>query len=165
MPWATPYERRSGRRCRVPLAKFGEHVYYKPSGKVTGGNMNVRWLTGVWLGHTRSSSEHVLGTADGVIRAYSVKREDPDRQWSADAIRKLRGSRRPLDPSKLGAHVPVRIRFDHPQQQQQQQQQQQTDAAAEEQQQQRQQEEQQRVRAPLRWRIMKNHPRSVHRGM
>ena len=88
----TPYERRRGRRCRLPLAKFGEHVYDKPLGKPRGGNMEVRSQSRVWLGHTRNSSEHLVGTAEGVVRAHSINRRDPDSQWCAEAIRTLRGS-------------------------------------------------------------------------
>ena len=28
--WRTPYERRKGRRCRLPIAALGEKVWYRP---------------------------------------------------------------------------------------------------------------------------------------
>ena len=46
--------RRRGRRCKQPLACFGELVWYKKTEKGKHSNkMAARWEQGVWLGHTR----------------------------------------------------------------------------------------------------------------
>ena len=119
------------------MVKFGEVVWYKPLGKPIGANMDTRWRRGVWLGHTRSSTEHLLGTADGVVKAYSIKRQDPDQQWNAETIQSMKGLPQQPDPAKPGMHVPGCIRFD-PQEQELQQ-----------------PPQQQRQRAPLRLRITK----------
>ena len=72
------------------------------------------WRQGVWLGHTRSSNEHVIGTPDGVIRAYTVKRLDSQERWDSALLSKVRGTPQQPDPGKPGQRVPIRVNFDPP---------------------------------------------------
>ena len=76
----TAYERRRGRKCKVPLAGFGEKVWYKQirEQKERRDKLATEWKEGVWLGHSRSSNETVIGTTDGVVRAYAIKRQDEE---------------------------------------------------------------------------------------
>ena len=73
----TPYERRWGRQCSSPLARFGETVTYRltpvaahlhPRGK-----LESSWETGLWLGRTTDSNECIIGTSNGVVRTRSIK--------------------------------------------------------------------------------------------
>ena len=52
--------------------------------------MDIWWEKGVWLGHTRDSNETVIGTAEGVVRAYAVKRMPEDERWDKVAIEGMR---------------------------------------------------------------------------
>ena len=112
----TAYERRRGRKCRVPVVIFGEKVWYKELrlGKERRDKFESEWQEGIWLGHSRSCNEHVVGTKEGVVRAYSVKRQDEDQRWSGVWIKAMRGTPQQPDPSKPGLAIPVRVNFDPP---------------------------------------------------
>ena len=70
------YERRRGRKCRIPVVAFGEKVWYKElrAGKERKNKFESEWQEGLWLGHSRESNETIVGTKEGVIRAYAIKR-------------------------------------------------------------------------------------------
>ena len=44
------------------------------------------WKEGIWLGHQRGSNETLIGTSQGVVRAYSIKRREPEQRWDKEAI-------------------------------------------------------------------------------
>ena len=73
----TSYERRRGRACRVPVATFGEKVWYKQirEQKERKDKIESEWHEGLWLGQSRSTNETIVGTAEGVVRAYAVTRD------------------------------------------------------------------------------------------
>ena len=77
------YERRRGRRCRVPIVSFGETVWYK-SRLRDRNTLEVKCEKGVWLGHARDSNETIVGTIDGALRAYAIKRLPEDERWSSE---------------------------------------------------------------------------------
>ena len=109
----TPIERRRGRPCRLPTCIFGECVWYRLIRVGEGGvdKYDSEWRKGVWLGHTRNSNEHVIGTPEGVLRAYSIKRLDSHDRWDKDLIASVRGTPPQPDPSKPGMRVPIRVHF------------------------------------------------------
>ena len=82
----TAYERRRGRRCRLKLATFGEKVWYKAARehKERMYKLETEWKEGTWLGHTRNSNEAIIGTADGAVRAYAVKRQVEEERWKGE---------------------------------------------------------------------------------
>ena len=112
----TPYERRRGRRCQLPVLPFGEKVWYHEAreGKERKEKFTSECKEGIWLGHARNSNEAIIGTKDGVVRAYSIKRQDEDQRWSAEAIKQMRGSPQQPDPKKASIQIPVRVSFDPP---------------------------------------------------
>ena len=112
----TPIERRRGRPCRLPTCIFGECVWYRliRVGESGVDKFDTEWRKGVWLGHTRNSNEHVIGTAEGVLRAYSIKRLDPEERWNKDLIAAVRGTPQQPDPRRQGFRVPIRVSFDEP---------------------------------------------------
>ena len=61
----TAYERRRGRKCRIPVVAFGEKVWYKEirPGKERANKLESEWREGLWLGHSRRSNEAIIGTA------------------------------------------------------------------------------------------------------
>ena len=110
----TPYERRRGRPCRLPIVCFGEKVWYKELrvGKERQNKFDSEWREGLWLGQARSSNESVIGTSHGVVRAYAIKRRDPDSRWSAELIRGLVGTPQQPNPNVPGHRIPIRVNFD-----------------------------------------------------
>ena len=38
------------------------------------------------MGHGRSSNEHIVGTKDGAIRAYSIRRVGEDDRWDSELL-------------------------------------------------------------------------------
>ena len=89
----TPYERRRGRRCNIPAVAFGERVHYKElrEFKRRKNKFETEWRQGVWLGHARSSNDHIIGTTGGAIKAYAIKRQGEDQRWDAVLIKELQG--------------------------------------------------------------------------
>ena len=70
----TAYERRRGRRCRAPVIRFGETIWFKElkPHAAKRDKFNSDWNKGVWMGQARESQESIIGTGDGVVRAYAV---------------------------------------------------------------------------------------------
>ena len=73
----TPYQRQTGRACRSEVIPFGEQVLYKQSKKSgeTKNIMDVKWRDGIWLGCAMSSQAVLIGTDEGVAKAWTVRRE------------------------------------------------------------------------------------------
>ena len=73
----TAWERQKGRKCRIEVVPIGESVWYKmlkESGEKKA-MLESDWEDGVWLGHSRISSEVLVGTKQGVVRAWAIKRK------------------------------------------------------------------------------------------
>ena len=85
---------------------FGEKVWYKEirPGKERANKLESEWREGLWLGHSRRSNEAIIGTREGVVRAYAVKRMDEGRQVS------------PRNEGDPAAARPVTPRVGHPDQ-------------------------------------------------
>ena len=112
----TPFERRRGRRCRIPMVPFGEKVYYKEirETKDRVNKFQSEWKEGVWLGHARGSNEVIVGTGQGVVRAFSVKRFPEDERWNKDDIENMQGTPQRPNPAKPGLNIPIKVNFDPP---------------------------------------------------
>ena len=106
----TTYERRRGRKCRIPVVAFGEKVWYKEirRGKERANKLESEWREGLWLGHSRRSNEAIIGTREGVVRAYAVKRMDEESRWGRQVP--------PGDEGDPAAARPVTPRVGHPDQ-------------------------------------------------
>ena len=71
------------------MVPFGERVSFlrrDPSSN----KVDVRFSTGVWLGHARSSNEHWIGTPEGVTLLPAVRRLATEEAWSGVALRAMR---------------------------------------------------------------------------
>ena len=113
----TSYERRRGRAYRVPVATFGKKVWYKQirEQKERKDKIESEWYKGQWLGQNRSTNQTIVGTAEGVVRAYATRRQDADERWKGDLIKKLQGTLTRPDPNRWQLMIPIRVRFDPPQ--------------------------------------------------
>ena len=62
---------KKGRKCNLEVVPFGEKVFYKKLNQTASAMNSLKstWREGVWLGHARGSSEALIGTDDGVVRA------------------------------------------------------------------------------------------------
>ena len=112
----TAFERRRGRKCNVSTVPFGEVVNYKEirEGKEHVNKMDTEWKEGVWLGHARGSNEILVGTRDGVVRAYSVIRKPEGERWNRVLLQEMQGTPQQPDPNKQSEVIPIKIRFDPP---------------------------------------------------
>ena len=70
----------------------------------------TEWFQGVWLGPATGSSETLIGTTKGVIKASSIKRFGMTERWDVNAIIDMEGTPQRPGPNKPGLHIPVRIR-------------------------------------------------------
>ena len=67
--WEHPYERQRGRKCNVQAVPFGGTVLFRmPEVAIYSHQLlEERWSKGVWLGHTRNTSEVLIGTDEGIV--------------------------------------------------------------------------------------------------
>ena len=72
----TAWERMKGKKCDLEVVPFGEKVWYKKL-KESGtrdNKMEARWEEGIWMGHMGRTTEAVIGTREGVVKAWAIKR-------------------------------------------------------------------------------------------
>ena len=110
----TAYESRRGRVCDVPVEKFGEKVWYK---ELHGKTSEVKkfeslWKEGLWLGHARNSNEVLIGTREGVVRAWAIRKKPSNEQWDRELIKEMKGTPAKPNPNKPGVTIPITISFD-----------------------------------------------------
>ena len=110
----TGYERRRGRKCTIPVIPFGEKIWYKEirDGKDRKHKLETEEKEGIWLGQSRSSNEIIVGTREGVVRAYTVRRREEGQQWDGNLIKEMKGTPKAPDPSKEGFNIPTKVNFD-----------------------------------------------------
>ena len=98
----SPFYRAMGRPYRGKLVEFGETVlaHLPEVGKGSGNaapKLADRWKSGVWLGKSDLTDEHLVRTDDGVVCARSVRRL-AENSWSEE---NLKGSCRPQKPRSM----------------------------------------------------------------
>ena len=110
----TAYERRRGRRCNVPSVPLGEIVSHKQirEHKEAKNKFDPELHEGVWLGHVRMTNETIIGTKEGVVRAYATIRKEEGARWTGEMIKQMQSTPRQPDPNKLGNRIPIHVRFD-----------------------------------------------------
>ena len=97
----TAYQRQTGKRCITEVVPFADIVWYREL-QASGDrkrSLATKWKTGVWLGHARNSAEVLVGTPDGVVRAWAVRRRPAEERWNCDIIKRMPAT--PRDPSRL----------------------------------------------------------------
>ena len=67
---------------------------------------------GVWLRPATNSSETLIGTTKGVVKASTIKRFGESERWDVNVIVDMKGGPQRPDPTKPGLHIPVRIRVE-----------------------------------------------------
>ena len=100
----TAYERLKGKAYRRELVDFGERVLFMPV--VHGGRMNkleTKWSHGRFCGIRPKSSESLIMTPEGVVKARTMRRPPLPDRWNHDDWEELKGL--------PWAWKPVRIRM------------------------------------------------------
>ena len=110
----TAYERQKGRKCCLEVMPFGEVVRYKQLGETSQErkSLETSWFEGVWLGHARGSSEALVGTKEGVVRAWTIRRMTEEERWDAESITEMQGTPAQPNPVAPGLHIPISINMD-----------------------------------------------------
>ena len=54
----------------------------------------------------------IIGTPEGIVRAYSVHRKALGERWDAERIKAVKGTPQQPNPNVPGLEIPIRIRFD-----------------------------------------------------
>ena len=96
----TAFERQRGKKCKTEVVPFGEKVMYERL--KDGGRKNImesNFEEGLWLGHTRQSNEILVGTEEGVVRAWAIKRVPEAERWSEARIKNMKGTPQKPDPN------------------------------------------------------------------
>ena len=67
----TPYEKQQGRKCELEVVSFGEIGMYRLPEVANDRHQDLeeRWAKGVWLGHARHSSEVLIASDQGIVKA------------------------------------------------------------------------------------------------
>ena len=88
----TPFERLRRKEYRGEALDFCAKVWHRVPGKLKGGVMEWRWLTGIWLGVRFDANEHVIAMADGrIVRARSVQSYPEETRWDKDLVSEISG--------------------------------------------------------------------------
>jgi len=83
----TPYERSARKPWRLKLPEFGEGIWYQPlKGEKEGSKLEPKFERGIFLGVQEGSAPKWIGTNEGVVRAWSVKRRPEAERWVVDDL-------------------------------------------------------------------------------
>ena len=64
------------------------------------------------MGHARGSSEALVGTTEGVVRAWTIRRLPEAERWDAESITEMQGTPAQPNPTAPGLHIPIAINID-----------------------------------------------------
>ena len=95
----TPLERHRGLKHDRPVAEFGECVLYLPLDRTSHPVHcpEPRYEDGIWLGMDVRTTEVLIGTPSGIVRARSVRRRPEEERFSAQELLKISGT--PWNPT------------------------------------------------------------------
>lgn len=113
----TPYERSTGKPRRIQVPEFGECILYQPlKGEKVGSKMEPKFEPGIYLGLQEGSALKWVGTPDGVVRSWSLKRRTEAERWDVEALDNMIGLPWQLKPPKESlkqvVHGPVQLEID-----------------------------------------------------
>merc|ERR1712240_171121 len=95
----TAYERWKGKPFNRPAVEFGEKIHYRKSAKGPKENkLDAKWDEGYFLGFNWRTSEAIVGTKDGVVKASTIRRVGAHRRWDAEGLDAVRGVPWQWDP-------------------------------------------------------------------
>eukprot|EP00435_Cladocopium_sp_Y103_P016599 s3099_g4.t1 len=88
----TGYERSTGRPWRIKLPEFGENVLYQPlKGEREKKKIEPKFEPGIFLGLQEATGLRWIGTGDGVVRSWTIKRLADEDKWQRDKLESMIG--------------------------------------------------------------------------
>ena len=81
----TAYERWKGKKYHGLVLEFGAKCHFRHPTQRSG-DMRPRWSTGIWLGKTRRSDEHIVWFEDQVVRAGSIRCYPEEESWDHSMV-------------------------------------------------------------------------------
>ena len=108
----TPYEKLTGHEFNKKVAQIGESILYKERRKAGAKQekLDVLWLKGTYLGVDPRAEEVLVGTAEGVITAHSVRRRPESERWVKDDVLQVVGVPEEPVPGENSIQPPIEIR-------------------------------------------------------
>jgi hypothetical protein len=107
----TGYERSTGKSWRVQLPEFGECVLFQPlKGERDTKKVEPRFESGIFLGIQEGTAMRWIGTADGVVRTWTIKRVPDDEKWQRSLLDQMVGlpwQLRPTSSKSLESEAPA----------------------------------------------------------
>ena len=79
--------------------------------------MEAKWEEGLWLGHTRSSNEVLVGTTAGIVKAYAVRRRPLGERWDDKIVFNLKATPSGWNTDEAATHElpsPLKVMASHP---------------------------------------------------
>ena len=85
---STSRELLKGKREIMRMAEFGESVLWLPETRESGRmeKLEPKFEKGVWLGVCPRTDKAMIGTATGIVRAGTVKRQTIEEAWNAEQL-------------------------------------------------------------------------------
>ena len=62
----------------------------------------------------RSSNEIYIGTREGVVRAWAIRKKPEAEQWDGRLIKEMRGTPAKPNPNRSGNTIPIAVSVDRP---------------------------------------------------
>ncbi len=70
----------------------------------------IDWKSGLYLGAAMRSNESLIGTHEGVVKVWIIRRVTPEERWNFDTVASMKRTPSQSDPGKPGGlHVQGRI--------------------------------------------------------
>ena len=90
----TALERHRGAKHERPMACFGERVLYLPLGRKSHPTHapEPRYEDGIWSGWDIRSTEVLIATPSGVVKARSIRRRLEDERWCIEELVRISGT-------------------------------------------------------------------------
>ena len=94
-----------GTTCEAVVVPMEEKVWYNKIrvGIERKNKADTEWHTGIGLGQAAISSEALIGTPLGVVRASAIKRFEEAEKWDMQAVLEMKGDAVKAQPRKAGA--------------------------------------------------------------
>ena len=86
--------------------------YWKPANTVVIDKCIEKWRIGIWIGFIEDSNEHLIGTPNGIVKCYSVRRLDEVGNFDKKQIEEIRGTPWEPVPGRKSLHIPTNIEAD-----------------------------------------------------
>ena len=78
------YQRRFKQQSMFGIAEFGEATYFKAHGRHHVAKADSSFTKGMWIGRDSNSSEHLIATSHGVVKARTIQRVIPSEKWNRE---------------------------------------------------------------------------------